>query len=134
MSEEPMEKPGYEGRQEYILDLETPEIEVFKNIYRGREFHVKLEIPEFTAICPKTSLPDFGCVHIDYIPDEYCLELKSLKEYFYFYRDVGIFHENVVNRALEDIIKACDPIYIKVEAEYNARGGIKTTVEREYSR
>ena len=129
-----MSQSNYENKQAHIPELETPDIEVFKNIYQGRRFHVKLEILEFTAICPKTSLPDFGEIIIDYIPDEYCLELKSVKEYFYFYRDVGIFHENLVNRALEDLTKACSPLYMKLKAVYHIRGGIKTTVSRKYKK
>ena len=122
----------YEGKQEFILELETPTIEVFTNIYAGKRFLVSLEINEFTAICPKTSLPDFGTIYIDYQPNEVCLELKSLKEYFFFYRNIGIFHENVVNKAINDLIKSCNPFYIKVRADYNIRGGIKTIVEREF--
>ncbi len=128
-----MKQGNYENKQDYILKLKTPPIEVFKNIYQGKVFHVKLEVLEFTAICPKTSLPDFGEIIIDYIPHKYCLELKSLKEYFYFYRDIGIFHENLVNKSLEDLLKACSPTYIKLDVVYHIRGGIRTTVSREYT-
>ena len=122
----------YEGRQNHIPTLNTPPIEVFENIYPGKSYLIQIEIPEFTAMCPKTGLPDFGIIYIDYKPKKYCLELKSLKEYFVFYRDVGIFHENVVNKTLEDLIKAVSPGYMKVRGEYNIRGGIKTCVEREF--
>ena len=122
----------YEGRQDHIPELETPPIEVFENVYSGKQYQIKLEIPEFTAICPKTGLPDFGIIEIVYSPAKYCLELKSLKEYFIFYRNLGIFHENVVNKVLEDIVSACHPVSVKVKAVYNVRGGITTTVEREY--
>ena len=125
---------SYENKQDHILEMETPAVVVFKNIYRGKEFYVKLEVLEFTAICPKTSLPDFGEITIDYIPDEYCLELKSIKEYFYFYRNVGIFHENLVNKSLEDLLKVCSPIYMKIDAIYYIRGGIRTSVSREYKK
>jgi 7-cyano-7-deazaguanine reductase len=125
--------PGsYEGRQHHIRDLQTPNIEVFENIYADRDYLVQLHIPEFTAICPKTGLPDFGTIEIEYRPATLCLELKSLKEYFIFYRNLGIFHENVVNKTVDDVIKACHPKYLKVRATYNVRGGITTTVEREY--
>ena len=124
----------YENKQGHILKLKTPNIEVFKNIYSGRDFHIKLDILEFTAICPKTSLPDFGRISINYIPDEVCLELKSLKEYFLFYRNVGIFHENVVNKTLEDLVSICKPKYLRVEAKYNVRGGIETTIYREFQK
>ena len=123
---------NYEGKQEFILDLKTPSIEVFTNIYSGKRFLVSLEINEFTAVCPKTGLPDFGTVYIDYQPQNVCLELKSLKEYFLFFRNIGIFHENVVNRVIEDLVKVCNPFYIKVRVDYNIRGGIKTVVEREF--
>lgn len=123
---------SYEGRQNHIPDLETPTIEVFENVYKGKEFSIDFSIPEFTAICPKTGLPDFGTIEMEYIPDEFCVELKSLKEYILFFRNVGIFHENVVNKILEDFVKAIKPIYVKVHGDFNTRGGIKTTVTREY--
>ncbi len=124
----------YEGRQSDIPKLATPDIEVFENVYAGRLYNIHFEIPEFTAICPKTGLPDFGVIYIDYQPDKVCLELKSLKEYFLFFRNLGIFHENVVNKVTEDLIRVCDPLYLKVRGDYNLRGGIKTVVEREYRR
>lgn len=124
----------YESRQDHIPSLKTPDIEVFRNVYQGRKYLVKIEALEFTAICPKTGLPDFGIITIEYIPDEVCLELKSLKEYFLFYRNVGIYHENLVNKVLEDLVEVARPIYMKVKAVYNIRGGMRTTVEREYHR
>lgn len=125
---------SYEGRQGHIRTLQLPAIEVFENIYSDRDYNVHLHFPEFTAICPKTGLPDFGIVEIDYTPDKYCLELKSLKEYFLAYRNIGIFHENVVNRVLDDIILAADMRKAFVKITYNARGGIITTVSRSYER
>ncbi len=128
-----MEKiSSYEGRQFEIPNLKTPEIETFQNVYPNVDFTVYFEIPEFTAVCPKTGLPDFGTIKITYKPNQKLVELKSLKEYFLFYRNLGIFHENVVNKVLEDFVKACSPKYIKVVGDYNLRGGIKTIVEREY--
>jgi len=124
----------YEGRQDHIRELQTPEIEVFTNIYPDRDYKIHLEIPEFTAICPKTGLPDFGIFYITYIPDMVCLELKSLKEYFTSFRNVGIFHENVTNRVRDDIIKAASPRYLRITADYNVRGGIHTKVTLSYSR
>lgn len=131
------EKPGpggYEGRQGHIRTLELPAIEVFENIYADRDYNIHLDFPEFTAICPKTGLPDFGVVTIGYSPDKYCLELKSLKEYFLAYRNLGIFHENVVNRILDDILLAADMRRAEVKVVYGARGGIVTTVSRSYAR
>lgn len=123
---------SYEGKQTHIRSLSTPEIETIQNIYADVDYSIYFEIPEFTAVCPKTGLPDFGIIRITYKPNLKLVELKSLKEYFLFYRNIGIFHENVVNKVLEDFVKACDPKYVKVVGDYNVRGGIKTTVEREY--
>lgn len=131
---EPFISPTYEGKQDHIRHLETPPIEVFKNIYSDKDYIIKLVFPEFTAICPKTGLPDFGTIYIKYCPDEYCLELKSLKEYFLFYRNIGIFHENVTNKILEDIVKACNPRWVKLKIIYNVRGGIETTVFAQYTK
>lgn len=122
----------YEGKQEHIRSLNTPKIDFFKNIYAENIYKIHLEIPEFTAICPKTGLPDFGTIYITYIPSDYCLELKSLKEYIQFFRDIGIFHENFVNKLLDDIIRSVSPRYICIKVTYYPRGGIHTTVERSY--
>jgi len=127
-------KNTYESLQENIRNLKTPKIDVWKNKYPDKEYIVNLEIPEFTCICPKTGLPDFAVIRIQYIPHKFCIELKSLKYYINFYRNVGIFHEHVVNKIMEDFIKACKPKWVKIEGEFNPRGGIKTTVIREYKR
>lgn len=124
----------YEGLQEDVRNLKTPEIEVWENQYAGKIYTINLEISEFTCICPKTGLPDFAAIRIDYIPDKYCVELKSFKYYINFYRDIGIFHEHAVNKILDDFIKACKPRQVKITGEFNPRGGIKTTVSREYKR
>ncbi|RME93500.1 MAG: NADPH-dependent 7-cyano-7-deazaguanine reductase QueF [Candidatus Hydrogenedentota bacterium] len=124
----------YEGKQDHIRELQTPDVEVFKNIYEDKNYKIRLKFPEFTAICPKTGLPDFGTVFIEYVPDKVCLELKSLKEYFLFYRDVGIFHENVVNKILDDLVAVASPRKMKVKVTYRVRGGIKTTVCRKYKK
>jgi 7-cyano-7-deazaguanine reductase len=132
----PAEIPSssYEGKQNHIRTLDLPAIEIFENIYSDRDYDIHLDFPEFTAICPKTGLPDFGTVVIEYSPDKYCLELKSLKEYFLAYRSLGIFHENVVNRVMDDILLAADMRRAKVTVVYGARGGITTTVSRNYER
>ena len=95
----------YEGRQEQVRDWELPAIETFRNIYADRDYRVTLSMPEFTCVCPKTGLPDFATLTLEYVPDHLCLELKSLKEYLLAYRKRGIFHENVVNRVLDDVTK-----------------------------
>jgi 7-cyano-7-deazaguanine reductase len=127
-------KSSYEGLQENIRKLKTPSIEVWENKYPDRKYVINLEIPEFTCICPKTGLPDFAVIRIQYIPDKFCIELKSLKYYINFYRNVGIFHEHVVNKIAEDFIKACKPKWVRIEGEFNIRGGIKTKVIREYKK
>jgi 7-cyano-7-deazaguanine reductase len=125
---------SYEGLQKNIRNLKTPAIEVWKNQYPDKNYIISLEIPEFTCICPKTGLPDFATIKIEYAPDKYCIELKSLKLYTIFYRNLGIFHEHVINKILEDFVKACKPHWVKITGEFNPRGGIKTTVTREYKR
>ncbi|MEW6007451.1 MAG: preQ(1) synthase [bacterium] len=114
------------------LDIELPKIEVFENQFEGYE--ITIRIPEFTSICPKTLLPDFGCITIIYTPDKLCIELKSLKEYILGYRNLGIFYENAVNRILEDIVKATSPKQAKVIGEFNPRGGIISKIEAIYPR
>ncbi len=127
-------KSSYESLQENIRRLKTPEIEVWQNKYPDKNYTINLETPEFTCICPKTGLPDFATIKIEYIPHKFCIELKSFKEYIVFYRDVGIFHEHAVNKILEDFVKACSPRYVSITGEFNIRGGIKTTVKAEYRR
>src|SRR3989338_11590115 len=127
-------KSSYEGLQGKIRQLKTPVIEVFANQYPDREYTIALSIPEFTAICPKTGLPDFATINITYAPSKTCLELKSLKMYTIFYRNVGIFHEHLSNKILDDIVKACRPRWAKVEAIMNTRGGIDATVTAIYKK
>jgi 7-cyano-7-deazaguanine reductase len=122
----------YEGLQKNIRSLKTPEIEVWENQYADKDYTICLDIPEFTCICPKTGLPDFAAIKIEYSPQKYCIELKSFKMYTIFYRNIGIFHEHVVNRILEDFVRATKPRWAKITAEFNPRGGIATTVSREY--
>lgn len=104
-----------------------PPLECWPNQYPGYE--TVIEIPEFTSVCPRTGLPDFGLVRIRYMPKKWCVELKSLKYYVNGYRNVGIFQENAVNRILEDFTAAVKPVWAEVYGEFNARGGLKTIVE-----
>ncbi len=127
-------KTSYEGRQENVRKLKTPKIEVWKNKYPDKRYTVNLETSEFTCVCPKTALPDFATLKIRYIPGKYCAELKSFKEYILFYRNLGIFHEHVVNKILEDFVKAVQPRWAEVEGIFNIRGGIKTTINAEYKK
>ena len=121
------EEKTYEGLQHHIPTLNTPEIESWEFQYPGSDTLLEVSIPEFTCICPKTGLPDFASLSISYVPNKHCLELKSLKEYFLFFRELGIFHEHVVNRVLGDCVKACSPKHMEVRGIFNARGGIQTT-------
>ena len=122
----------YEGLQSQIRDLKTPEIEVWENQYPDREYVVDLTFPEFTCICPKTGLPDFATINISYGPLKSCVELKSFKMYTLFFRDVGIFHEHLANKVLDDFVKACQPRWATIEIVMNPRGGITTTVSADY--
>jgi 7-cyano-7-deazaguanine reductase len=118
---------SYEGRQSHIPGLKTPEIESWEFQYPGTDTVLEVSIPEFTCICPKTGLPDFATLVISYVPDRLCLELKSLKEYILFFRDIGIFHEHVVNKMLIDCARACKPKSMEIRGVFNSRGGIQTT-------
>lgn len=124
---------SYDGLQDSIRQLETPEIETWTNEYNDRDYTIDITNLEFTAVCPKTGLPDFATIRVTYVPDERCVELKSLKEYFLSFRDVGIFHEHVVNKVLDDFVAACRPRKVEVVGEFNIRGGLKTVVRASYS-
>lgn len=129
-----MRHQSYDGLQSDIREMETPAIETWKNEYSDKDYTIEVTTPEFTAICPKTGLPDFGTIQITYIPNDQCVELKSLKEYLLFYRDVGIFHEHVVNKILADFVTACDPRKLEIVGDFHIRGGIKTVVRANYER
>ena len=128
-----MAKKTYRGLQGEIRSWKTPLIESFENIYSDKEIEIVMSIPEFTCICPKTGLPDFATLTLVYVPHKVCIELKSFKEYLLAYRNKGIFHENVVNKVAEDIVKAIKPRSLMLEGKFNARGGIQTTVVRKFS-
>ncbi|MDD5449975.1 MAG: preQ(1) synthase [Candidatus Omnitrophica bacterium] len=124
---------AYEGLQKKIRKLKTPTIDVWENKYPDKSYVINLDTPEFTCICPKTGLPDFATLKIEYSPAKWCVELKSFKEYLIFYRDIGIFHEHVVNKILEDLVRACKPRRMEITGEFNVRGGIRTTVRAQYA-
>jgi 7-cyano-7-deazaguanine reductase len=105
----------------------TP-LETFPNPRPGREFEIAIDCPEFTSVCPKTGLPDFGTIRITYVPDAACVELKSLKYYLMAFRDRGIFYESVTNQILDDLVAACAPRRMTVVGDFTPRGGIKTSV------
>jgi 7-cyano-7-deazaguanine reductase len=112
------------------IDAELPEIETWPNQFRG--YRIRIEIPEFTSICPKTGLPDFGALTLEYEPGELCLELKSFKYYTLAYRNLGIFYENVVNRMLADIVRAAKPVWATLEGTFTPRGGLQSTITAKY--
>lgn len=114
------------------LKKKLPEIETFLNQFP--DYKITIEIPEFTSVCPKTGLPDFGTLTISYVPQEECLELKSLKLYLLAYRNLGIFYENAVNRILEDVVAACLPARATVIGEFNPRGGMSSIIEVHFPR
>jgi len=114
------------------IRAKLPAIECWENQFPGYE--IEIVVPEYTAICPKTGLPDFGTIYVNYVPDQWCIELKSLKEYINAFRNLGIFYENAVNRILRDLVEACRPVSMKVRGEFTPRGGIQSHVEATYGR
>ena len=114
------------------IRAKLPPLECWPSQYPGYE--VTVEIPEFTSVCPRTGLPDFGTVRITYQPRRWCVELKALKYYIGGFRNLGIFQENAVNRILEDFVRAVKPVWVVVRGEFNARGGLGTIVEARYPR
>lgn len=115
------------------VHAKLPEIECWPNQY-PTGYEIEIEMPEFTSVCPKTGLPDHGMLVLRYVPDKLCLELKSLKMYTLAYRNLGIFQENVVNRVLEDVVKAAKPWNATVFGDFMPRGGVHTRVTAEYTR
>ncbi|MGD0591700.1 MAG: preQ(1) synthase [Bacteroidota bacterium] len=109
-------------------------LETFDNKYPGRDYTITIVNPEFTSVCPKTSLPDFGTITIHYIPAKKCIELKSLKYYFLEYRSMGIFYETVTNKILDDLVSVLHPKWMEVVGTFTARGGITTTVKTVHSK
>lgn len=108
------------------------DLETFPNPNPERDYTIRIDTPEFTCLCPKTGQPDFATLTLEYVPNESCIELKSFKLYIWSYRDKGSFHEAVTNSILEDLIKACDPRFMRLSAEFNVRGGVYTTVVAEH--
>lgn len=112
----------------------SKDIETFPNPQVNRDYTIYMDIPEFTCLCPLTGQPDFAHIHIYYIPDELCIELKSLKTYLWTFRDEGAFHEAVTNGILDHLCGAIKPRYMSITAEFNTRGGIQTSIEVEYNK
>ena len=110
----------------------SKQLETFENPQPGRDYSIHISVPEFTCLCPKTGQPDFATLNIEYVPNKRCIELKSLKLYVWSFRDEGAFHEAVTNQILDDLVKACDPHFMRLTAEFNVRGGVYTTVIAEH--
>ena len=112
----------------------TKKLETFENPNKKRDFHIHMQIPEFTCLCPKTGQPDFATLYLDYIPDKRCVELKSLKLYIWSFRDEGCFHEAVTNRILDDLVSATKPKFMRLTAKFYVRGGVFTNVVAEHKK
>jgi len=115
-----------------MSSLPSKEIDTFNNPNNSRDYTIKITLPEFTCLCPKTGQPDFAKLFIEYIPNKKCIELKSLKMYIWSFRDEGAFHEAVTNQILDDLVNAANPKYMKLKAVFNVRGGVYTTVVCDY--
>ena len=114
-------------------DTKLPKIQCWENQY-NRDYFIRISLPEFTSVCPKTGLPDFATITIEYIPNKFCLELKSLKYYLLEYRDMGIFMENTANKILDDVVKAAKPKCARIIADFTPRGGLKSQIVAEYGK
>ena len=121
-----------DGKRFYMSTTPNKALETFENPEPGRNYTIRIEIPEFTCLCPKTGQPDFATLLLEYVPDRLCVELKSLKLYVWSFREEGAFHEAVANRILDDLVAATGPRFMRLIARFNVRGGIYTTVVAEH--
>lgn len=110
----------------------TKELETFDNPTPERDYTIRIRLPEFTCLCPKTGQPDFATLQLEYVPETSCIELKSLKLYIWAFRDEGAFHEAVTNEILSDLVTACQPRFMRLTADFNVRGGVYTTIVAEH--
>ena len=115
-------------------EMDLYPLDTFEYEFPGNEIWVEFEIPEFTAICPFSDFPDFAVLRLKYVPNQRCIELKSLKLYINSFREVKVFHEHVINVILDDFVAACDPIRVDLEGDFHVRGNIKTVVRASYSK
>ena len=115
-------------------EMNLAQLDTFEYEFPGRRIWIDFEMPEFTAICPFSDFPDFAVIRLSYVPNQRCVELKSLKMYINSFRNVKIFHEHVVNVILEDFVAACDPLKVRIEGDFHVRGNIKTIVRARYNR
>jgi 7-cyano-7-deazaguanine reductase len=126
---------GYTDKQDHIRNIKIePELDVIENIYRDRDYIVELRTDELSTVCPKTGLPDFAKLNMQYIPDEFLVEEKSLKLYLTGYRNLGIYQENATNKIMDDFVNKIKPRWMKITADWNSRGGIAVHVEAEWKK
>jgi len=130
----PVNVQGLDIRSTPREEMDLVQLDTFDYEYTGRKIWIDFEIPEFTAICPFSDFPDFAIIRLSYVPNERCIELKSLKMYINSFRNIKIFHEHVINVILEDFVKACDPLKVKIEGDFHVRGNIKTVVRATYNK
>jgi 7-cyano-7-deazaguanine reductase len=123
---------AYQKHQKKLPASQLPALEVVDNHYSDRDYVIRFEIPEFNCVCPKTGLPDFATLTVEYVPAKKLVELKSLKLYINAYRNLGVFHEHVANRVLDDLVAATKPRKLRLTADFNVRGGIHTVVKAGY--
>ena len=131
---QPENLQGLDIRSTPREEMELYPLDTFRYEYPGKEIWVEFEMPEFTAICPFSDFPDFAIIKLKYVPNERCIELKSLKLYINSFRNIKVFHEHVINLVLEDFVKACDPLRVEIEGDFHVRGNIKTVVRASYSK
>src|ERR671939_784868 len=130
----PVNRQGLDIRSTPREEMNLFPLETFPYEFPGREIRINFEIPEFTAICPFSDFPDFATIRIEYVPNERCIELKSLKLYINSFRNIKIFHEHVINIILEDFVAACAPLRVDIEGDFHVRGNIKTIVRARYQK
>ena len=131
---QPENLQGLDIRSTPREEMELYPLDTFRYEYPGKEIWVEFEMPEFTAICPFSDFPDFAVIKLKYVPNERCIELKSLKLYINSFRNVKVFHEHVINMILDDFVKACDPLRVEIEGDFHVRGNIKTVVRASYTK
>ena len=131
---QPENLQGLDIRSTPREEMELFPLDTFRYEYSGKEIWVEFEMPEFTAICPFSDFPDFAVIKLKYVPNERCIELKSLKLYINSFRNVKVFHEHVINMILDDFVAACDPLRVELEGDFHVRGNIKTVVKASYKR
>lgn len=130
----PPNQQGLDIRSTPREEMQLVALDTFPYEYAGREIRINFEIPEFTAICPFSDFPDFAVIKLEYVPNERCIELKSLKMYINSFRNIKVFHEHVINIILEDFVRACDPLKVEIEGDFHVRGNIKTIVRASYEK